>query len=313
MLTEPRELPVDLTTNAYQDQFPPARKLRHLPYDWSGRHVFDSGCNIGRLGPFVLSQGAASYRGIDVNAAYIAEARRRSPDLRYDVGALPDADMATDVLTVLGVFHHMNDAAVDATFAKTAARTVIFENPFGDKPLGNYKIRPLAWYLAHAARAGFAHHSIYQYGFPYSVDRRIVVVSKDAWDVAPRVDLVNHPEYWRALGVLPAAIELLVKHDDPSAYIAWWDSKQVPPRTDGITGDHHIPYLRSLVASLRDGYRAGAYREGKRQLDFARDGHGPITVVRSGTGVAPRDGQHRACILKALGNPVMACLWKVPK
>lgn len=302
----------------YQSQFPPSQKLRHLSYDWSGRRVTEVGCNAGMLAPYVLARGAVSYLGSDYDRASVLRARETVQDARttFVSAHIPEAPVGDDVLCAFGVFHHVpNDALLQvfATARDNGVRTIIFENPFEPNPAHpSYHIRSHAWYLDTAARHGFIHSSTYQYGFTYPVDRRIVVVSVDAWDVAPRVDLAKHPEYWRALERLPAAMAALVHHDDPTAYIAHWEWKTGRTMTADVD---HLPYLRSLVAELREhGYRpAMQHPLDTRTPDFARDGHGPITVVRSGTGVAPRDGAHRACILKALGRDVTACLWRGAK
>lgn len=297
----------DIGSGWYQDAFPPARKLAKLSFDWQGRDVTEIGCNIGEFGAHALASGARAYRGTDTNAECIAEALRRRPTLAVAHGHAPLVPLGTDVLVAFGVFHHMQDAAIAEVFAQTGARTVIFENPFAAVPNRNYYIRPLPWYLDLAAKHGYIHSRIAPYGFSYPVDRRFAIVSRDGWDVAARVDLRQHPEYWTAVGERVAALAAFVMADDPEPYVRWWCASSGRSRADAAW---HVEYVRALIASLRDdGYHPARYQEGGRALDW-KDGNGPISVTRRGATVTPRDGAHRACILRALGRPVPAVVWR---
>lgn len=119
------------------------------------------------------------------------------------------------------------------------------------------------------------------------------------------VDLAFHPEYWERVPELYRAIELLVSSDDDSLYRRWWT------RRAARSWDHYpaqIAYLRQMIASIRDvGYDPEGWR------NDAREGTGPITVARrtGGSIVCPRDGSHRACILRALGRPAIAHVWRI--
>lgn len=159
----------------YQDTFPPATKLQHLRLDWRGLAVVEVGCNIGMLGDYVLAGGAASYVGYDAKAQYVAEGLRRRPHLDLRVGEAHTADVACDLLAVLGVFHHMPDAHVTGLMARTSARVLLFEVPLSDRPFKMYRMRPRRWYDAAARAAGFTACERVRYGFWYPIDREIFV------------------------------------------------------------------------------------------------------------------------------------------
>lgn len=87
-----------------------------------GARVLDLGCGPGELLPFL---GDVSYVGIDLSAKYIARARARFGDraeLRVgDVGALDDDLRDFDLVTVVGVLHHVDDATARRLFAGAAS------------------------------------------------------------------------------------------------------------------------------------------------------------------------------------------------
>jgi trans-aconitate methyltransferase len=158
----------------YHDTFPPETKLRHLKLDWTGARVHDLGCNSGALGAYVLARGATHYAGWEVNADWAAEGRRRYPHLTIHTADVRQADLDCDILCCLGLFHHLNDATVEAILAVTTAHTVVTEQPMGD-PFQNYVMRPESWYRDALARSGFTNVERAEYGFSYPVDRAFLV------------------------------------------------------------------------------------------------------------------------------------------
>lgn len=123
----------------------------------------------------------------------------------------------------------------------------------------------------------------------------------------PVIELTNVRSYWNRLGIRPRVIAALVIRDDPDPYIGWWCQMSGGTRA---AAENHVIYLRALIADLREhGYRPDAYRNDPRGLDFERDGFGPISVLKTAAGYIPRDGAHRACILRALGQPIPAVVW----
>jgi SAM-dependent methyltransferase len=87
-----------------------------------GARILDLGCGPADLLPFL---GDVSYVGIDHSAEYIESARARHgarADLRVgDVGALDDDLHDFDIVTVIGVLHHIDDASARRLFASAAA------------------------------------------------------------------------------------------------------------------------------------------------------------------------------------------------
>jgi len=161
-------------TGFYQDVFTPGRKLRHLTLDWTGARVVDLGCNLGALGDYVLARGAASYVGVEADAGWAEEGRRRFPHLDIRTGTAGDADTDCDILCCLGLFHHVPDAGVSRILSRTTARVVVCEQPMGE-PFGVYRMRSEAWYRARLTKAGFTSIERVEYGFGYPVDRAILV------------------------------------------------------------------------------------------------------------------------------------------
>ena len=59
--------------------------------------VLDAGCGPGRLTGHLARLGL-DVRGVDLSPAMVAEARRRHPDLRFDVGAMGELDLPDGAL-----------------------------------------------------------------------------------------------------------------------------------------------------------------------------------------------------------------------
>jgi len=97
-----------------------AEVLRAQP----GQRVLDVGCGPGRLLPFLPN---VSYVGIDASASYLATARARFPqgrfeqlDLEGDCSTFADRDF--DLIVALGLLHHLSDAAAAKVFAFSRER-----------------------------------------------------------------------------------------------------------------------------------------------------------------------------------------------
>lgn len=121
-------------------------------------------------------------------------------------------------------------------------------------------------------------------------------------------DLRVLPAYWERLGAQPAAIEVLVRRDDHRPYLAYLEHRM----SDASHADRlgRVALTRALVASIKHGgYDPERWRTDPRAADWAGRGFGPITVTGAGDLVWPRDGSHRACILRALDQPVPATVF----
>ncbi|MCW5591066.1 MAG: hypothetical protein KIS74_03105 [Burkholderiales bacterium] len=129
-------------------------------------------------------------------------------------------------------------------------------------------------------------------------------------DEAPRVNLLSHHEYWDALGELPGAVAALVAEDDDTRYRAYWVKRtKGDPAAPALVG--RLEHLRHIIADIRaHGYDPDRWRATDPRPLAWEHGTGPLLVTRSGSRVFPRDGSHRACILRALGLPVEALVWK---
>jgi hypothetical protein len=124
----------------------------------------------------------------------------------------------------------------------------------------------------------------------------------------PQVEITNEATYWDALGQLPAAMAHLVWHRDSAPYIAYWIA-----RTKGT-----VPQARARAAHMQTvaddiqqrGFDLDHWRTDLRGFDPVAHGFGPIVVTRAGSIIYPRDGSHRASILKALDRRVYAYVWR---
>ena len=76
------------------------------------RSVLEVGCGEGEIGRHVTAiRPHASYYGVDVAPEVVAEARKRHPQLRFDVRSIHDLspDDAADVVLAVEVFEHLPD------------------------------------------------------------------------------------------------------------------------------------------------------------------------------------------------------------
>lgn len=82
--------------------------------------VLDCGCGTGT---FARCFPAESYFGIDISAAYIARARQRHPEHRFDVmdaTQLDFADDSFDAVIVCGVIHHLDQSIAQRMLSEIA-------------------------------------------------------------------------------------------------------------------------------------------------------------------------------------------------
>jgi SAM-dependent methyltransferase len=76
--------------------------------------VLDVGCGTGE---YATLFDPAAYLGVDVNARYLADARRRNPQHRFlqgDARSWPGSGVPFDLVLVNGVVHHLDDEAARA-------------------------------------------------------------------------------------------------------------------------------------------------------------------------------------------------------
>lgn len=124
----------------------------------------------------------------------------------------------------------------------------------------------------------------------------------------PQVEITNEATYWDALGQLPAAMAHLVWHRDMAPYIAYWlgRTKDTMPAAKA-----RADYMLEVVDNInKHGFDPDHWRTDLRGFDPVAHGFGPIVVTRAGSIIYPRDGSHRASILKALDRRVYAYVWR---
>ncbi|HEY4319668.1 MAG TPA: class I SAM-dependent methyltransferase [Gemmatimonadales bacterium] len=89
----------------------------------SFRRILDIGCGPGTNTKAFLKTNP-NYLGVDLNAGYIASAKRRFGDQYFMVGDASRLDLASadrfDCIFVNSMLHHMSDAQVRALLASTA-------------------------------------------------------------------------------------------------------------------------------------------------------------------------------------------------
>jgi hypothetical protein len=122
------------------------------------------------------------------------------------------------------------------------------------------------------------------------------------------IELSREPSYWDRLGVLPMAIRHLMAHHDPAPYVGYWIART---GQSVELAKQHAAYVAAMAEDITtNGYDVDRWKTDVRGLEFARDGFGPITVTKAGAVIWPRDGSHRACILRVCERPIPALLWK---
>jgi len=139
--------------NWYQEDYPIQNKLDPIGYDWKDKDVIDLGCNIGMVCPYVLKRGAKSYTGVELEARYIEEAKRRyfgETFIQMDVGLfMIERELKeNEVVLALGLFHHITNEKVH-NIVDNCKGDLIFEVPTGkDVTYTEYRVRDEEWYKA---------------------------------------------------------------------------------------------------------------------------------------------------------------------
>jgi hypothetical protein len=171
-----KELLCDEFVYSYQDMFPPAKKLKHVQFDWAGKSYLEIGCNIGAFGDLVLNKGAKNYSGFDHKEEYILEGRSRFPHLQLmNVKAQNIELQSVDVLVALGVFHHMDERYIMEVLKNIQSKWLLFENPLGTKQLPPYKVRSKEWYFEIIKPKSVKE---FEYGFSYPIERKIFICER---------------------------------------------------------------------------------------------------------------------------------------
>ena len=90
--------------------------------DQGGLSVLDVGCSTGACGQALFDTLRHKYTGIDITERYIAYAQRKYPFSRYlvmDGRALTFDDQSFDVISFVGVLHHMDDDTAAASLEQS--------------------------------------------------------------------------------------------------------------------------------------------------------------------------------------------------
>ncbi|MCX7020616.1 MAG: class I SAM-dependent methyltransferase [Candidatus Sumerlaeota bacterium] len=100
----------------YHGQYALLRRVR----EWQTGPVVDIGCGTGI---FAHCFARESYTGVDINAAYVAAARRKYPGYTFLCGDATSAALPAshfNVAVISGVLHHMDDACAGRVLAAVA-------------------------------------------------------------------------------------------------------------------------------------------------------------------------------------------------
>ena len=92
------------------------------------------------------------YRGVDLTAKNVANARRRFPDVRFDVGnvvSLPDADGAVDCVIASDLFEHLAIEDMERALEEAGrlARHAVILSFFNMADIPDHVVRPKASYF----------------------------------------------------------------------------------------------------------------------------------------------------------------------
>lgn len=126
----------------YQDEVTsPKQKLSNLDFDWTDKSVLELGCNVGKLGNYVLKQGAREYKGIELDKEMVKIGiERYGLDLiAMDVSKWNDFDY--DVTIAMALFHHFDNEKLENLLSVINSKVLIFEVPVGTNDTGLYQLR----------------------------------------------------------------------------------------------------------------------------------------------------------------------------
>ncbi len=135
----------------YQATIKIEKKIKDLTFTWKGKRVLDLGCNMGKLGTYVLDNGAVDYTGVDLLPGEIAQGRKEDPRLKLYVGNLLEyTKLETDVLCLFAVIHHLEEEGIDKILKDSTAKEIVCEVPIGEGeypfPNDTRKLRSQEWY-----------------------------------------------------------------------------------------------------------------------------------------------------------------------
>jgi ubiquinone/menaquinone biosynthesis C-methylase UbiE len=97
------------------------RQLFSAQLEAKGLRVLDMGCSTGACADGLLSLRDNAYTGIDLNERYLAYALKRRPHgqfLRADASRLDFPDESFDIVMLLGMLHHNEDAVAARCLAE---------------------------------------------------------------------------------------------------------------------------------------------------------------------------------------------------
>lgn len=127
----------------YQDRVsPPEKKLKNCQYNWSGKDVIELGCNVGKLGVYVLALGAKSYKGYDIDKNMIGIGTSRyTLDLSQDDVIKSQEEYGGDVVIAMALFHHFKEKDLVQVLKRIKSKELVFEVPVGKNDVGLYQTR----------------------------------------------------------------------------------------------------------------------------------------------------------------------------
>lgn len=132
----------------YQDEVSlPEEKLKNLAFDWKNKSVIELGCNIGKLGLFVLENGAESYKGYETDGEMVRIGiERYGLDIEKENVIESKKKYESDVVVAMALFHHFKDRDLEKVIKKIQAKELIFEVPTGNNDVGLYQTRDKEYY-----------------------------------------------------------------------------------------------------------------------------------------------------------------------
>lgn len=132
----------------YQDNVSlPEVKLKNFNFDWKDKSVIELGCNVGKLGIYVLEAGASSYKGFELDKQMV-----KIGTVRYGLDLVATdvinykGKFEADVVIAMALFHHFGDEALEKVLSKINSKELVFEIPVGTNDVGLYNVRTKGGY-----------------------------------------------------------------------------------------------------------------------------------------------------------------------
>ena len=130
----------------YQDEVTlPKDKLKNLDFDWKGKSVIELGANIGKLGVYVLEQGAKNYKGYDIDSSMVQIGIERY-SLDLEQMDITKGEFEADVVVAMALFHHLKEKDLIKVMESIHSKELVFEVPVGSNDVGLYNTRTLEKY-----------------------------------------------------------------------------------------------------------------------------------------------------------------------